>query len=78
MKSNTNRTMNKHTTKTEIVWNTEAINILHERLSLGKDYIKKIIRGDRTPVNADEVKKQYALVCNNLKAMKTKPEINKL
>ena len=70
--------MSKHTTKTEIVWNTEAINILHERLSLGKDYIKKIIRGDRNPVNADDVKKQYALVCNNLKAMKTSNKINKL
>lgn len=70
--------MSKHTTKTEIVWNTEAINILHERLSLGKDYIKKIIRGDRNPVNADDVKKQYALVCNNLKVMKTSTQINKL
>lgn len=63
--------MDKHTTKSEIVWNTEAINILHKRLSLGKDYIKKIIRGDRNPVNADMVKKEYKLVCQNLKAIET-------
>lgn len=63
--------MDKHTTKNEIVWNKEAINILHKRLSLGKDYIKKIIRGERTPVNADAVKKEYKLVCQNLKAIET-------
>jgi hypothetical protein len=63
--------MDKYTTKNEIVWNKEAINILHKRLSLGKDYIKKIIRGERTPVNADAVQKEYKLVCQNLKAIET-------
>ena len=70
--------MSKNTIKKEIVWNTEAINILHKRLSLGKDYIKKIIRGDRTPVNSDEVKKEYTLICKNIEAMKNELKINKL
>ncbi len=63
--------MDKHTTKKEIVWNKEAINILHKRLSLGKNYIKKIIIGERTPVNADLVKKEYKLVCHSLKEIET-------
>ena len=70
--------MNKHTTKSEIVWNKEAINILHKRLSLGKDYIKKIIRGERNPVNADMVKKEYKLICHNLKAIEKNLTIKKL
>ena len=70
--------MNKHTTKNEKGWNPEAINIMHVRLSLGKDYIRKVLRGDRTPVNADEVKKEYALVCKNIEAMKTNPKLNNL
>ncbi len=70
--------MNKHTTKSEIVWNKEAINILHKRLSLGKDYIKKIIRGERNPVNTDMVKKEYKLICHNLKAIEKNLTIKKL
>lgn len=70
--------MNKHTTKKEKGWNPEAINILHARLSLGKDYIRKVLRGDRTPVNTDEIKKEYALVCKNIESMKTNLKINTL
>lgn len=63
--------MDKNKQKKVTNWNTEAINILSKRMSLGKDYIKKIIRDERTPVNADIVKKEYKQLCHNLDALKT-------
>jgi hypothetical protein len=63
--------MDKPTQKKVTNWNREAINILSERMSLGKDYIKKVIRDERTPVNADTIKREYKLVCHNLNALKT-------
>lgn len=67
----TNKTMDKLKQKKVTNWNREAINILSERMSLGKNYIKKIILDERTPVNADIVKKEYKLICHNLNALKT-------
>lgn len=63
--------MDKPTQKKVTIWNREAINILSKRMSLGKNYIKKIILDERTPVNADIVKKEYKLICHNLKAIET-------
>ena len=63
--------MDKTNQKKVTEWNREAINILSQRMSLGKNYIKKIILDERTPVNADLVKKEYKLLCNNLEALKT-------
>lgn len=76
--NNTNKTMDKFTEKKDIVWNKEAINILSKRWSIGKDYIKKIIKDERTPVNADAVKKEYERICHNLAALETNKTINKL
>ncbi|WP_291122718.1 hypothetical protein [Flavobacterium sp. UBA6046] len=70
--------MDKLTEKKDIVWNREAINILSKRWSIGKDYIKKIIKDERTPVNADDVKKEYDRICHNLTALETNKTINKL
>lgn len=63
--------MDKLNEKKVTIWNREAINILTERMSLGKDYVKKVIRGERTPVNSDIIKKEYKLICQNLDALKT-------
>lgn len=63
--------MDKTNQKKVTQWNREAINILSQRLSLGKNYIKKIILDERTPINADDVKKEYKILCQNLEALKT-------
>jgi hypothetical protein len=65
------KTMDKPTQKNVTIWNREAINILSERKALGKNYIKKIILGERKPINADDVKKEYKLICHNLNELKT-------
>jgi hypothetical protein len=67
----TKKTMDKLNEKKVTNWNREAINILAGRMSLGKNYIKKIILDERTPVFADAVKKEYKLICHNLEALKT-------
>lgn len=67
----TTKTMDKTNQKKVTEWNREAINILHQRWDLGKNYIKKIINDERMPVNADDIKKEYKVICQNIEALKT-------
>jgi hypothetical protein len=70
--------MDKSKQKKEIVWNTEAISILSKRWSFGKRYIKDQINGNRNPLSADDIKKEYALLCRNLEAMEKTKKLNTL
>ena len=69
--------MDKSKQKSQTVWNTEAISIVAKRWDFSKRYIKEIILGEKSPVTAERIQKEYKLVCHNLNAMKEKETINK-
>lgn len=51
--------MNKSNKKSSVKWNTEAIKSLALKYDFSKRYIKQCITGDRKPVFADRIKKEY-------------------
>jgi len=51
--------MNKSNKKSEVKWNTSALNALAEKYSFSARYIKQCITGERTPIFADRIKSEY-------------------
>lgn len=52
--------MSKSIKKSKENWNTSAINALATKYNFSSRYIKQCINGDRTPIFADRIKKEYA------------------
>ena len=55
----TNKAMNKSIEKRKENWNQDVIKSLADKYDFSGRYIKQIITGDRTPVFADRIKKEY-------------------
>jgi hypothetical protein len=51
--------MNKSIEKSNENWNLDVIKSLADKYDFSARYIKQIITGDRTPVFADRIQKEY-------------------
>lgn len=51
--------MNKSKQKSKPFYDPDVLNKLHELYGYSKDYIRKSIRGDRTGIIPERLKKQY-------------------
>jgi hypothetical protein len=67
--------MNKSNKKTEVKWNTSALNSLAVKYSFTPRYIKQCIIGDRTPIFADRIKKEYKLLKKELDDLLTNDDL---
>ncbi len=43
-------------------YNTEILIVLSEKFGYSEDYIRKSLRGDRTGIMPDKIKKEYKLL----------------
>jgi hypothetical protein len=67
--------MDKSNKKSTENWNLEAVKSLATKYDFSKRYIKQMITGDRTPVFADRIKKEYTDLKNQLDAILTNNKI---
>lgn len=59
--------MNKNNEKTRFRFNTLVVNLLAEKYGFSDRYIKQILSGDRSPIFADQVKKDHKELINSIK-----------
>jgi len=58
--------MSKSIKKSKENWNVPALNAIAKKYDFTSKYIKQCITGDRTPIFADRIKKEYEVLKKQL------------
>jgi restriction endonuclease Mrr len=67
--------MNKSREKNKEKWNQDVIKSLADKYDFSTRYIKQCITGDRTPVFADRIKKEYVALKKEIEGLLASKEI---
>lgn len=67
--------MDKSREKNKENWNQEVIKSLADKYDFSNRYIKQCITGDRTPVFADRIKKEYKSLKKEIESLLANKEI---
>lgn len=60
--------MNKCNAKSQNSYNAVAVNALHKKYGLSKQYIRQCLRGDRNNSTADTIRKDYKVLVKEVNA----------